>query len=85
MHGLFTFDPIVPVFWSQSPFGLHPVPTLDRSEAENLAAFTKHVHQQIATYGHQVAVSLTELKGREAIIGTAYRKHVETLAEPQLK
>lgn len=76
---------IVPLFWSQSPYSLHPVPTLDRSDEENDLAFEKHFKTQEALYGRQIAVNLTELVGREAIIGSEYRKHVEQLADPNIK
>ncbi|KAG0181486.1 hypothetical protein DFQ29_008155 [Apophysomyces sp. BC1021] len=76
---------IVPVFWSQSPYSLHPVPTLDRTEEENDAAFAAHFAEQEKIYGRQVAVSLTELSGREAVVGLQYRKHVEHLGDPNIK
>ncbi|KAF7721346.1 hypothetical protein EC973_004846 [Apophysomyces ossiformis] len=69
----------VPIFWSQSPYSLHPVPTLERTEEENNAAFAAHFAEQEEIYGRQVAVSLTELSGREAVVGLQYRKHVEHL------
>ncbi|ORY98766.1 SacI homology domain-domain-containing protein [Syncephalastrum racemosum] len=75
----------IPLFWSQSPYSLHPVPTLDRSNEENDAAFKKHFKTQEALYGRQIAVNLTELVGREAIIGSEYRRHVEELADPNIK
>lgn len=75
----------VPIFWSQSPYSLHPVPTLERTEQENKAAFHKHFETQEKLYGKQIIVNLTELVGREAIVGTQYRHHVEDLADPNIK
>ncbi|KAI9495075.1 SacI homology domain-containing protein [Zychaea mexicana] len=75
----------IPVFWSQSPYSLHPVPTLDRDEEENNQAFEKHFVEQERLYGKQIAVSLTELDGREAIVGSQYRRHIEHLADPNIK
>lgn len=75
----------IPLFWSQSPYSLHPVPTLDRSEAENDKAFYKHFDTQEKLYGRQIVVNLTELSGREAIVGAEYRNHVENLADPNIK
>ncbi|KAK4512966.1 uncharacterized protein ATC70_003677 [Mucor velutinosus] len=75
----------IPVFWSQSPYSLHPVPTLDRSEHENKTAFQKHFETQEKLYGKQIIVNLTELVGREAIVGQQYRHHVEELADPNIK
>lgn len=76
---------LVPLFWSQSPYSLHPVPTLERAEDENEAAFHKHFDIQEKLYGRQIIVNLTELSGREAIVGSEYRKHVENLADPNIK
>ncbi|RUS18439.1 hypothetical protein BC937DRAFT_88776 [Endogone sp. FLAS-F59071] len=75
----------IPVFWSQSPYNLHPIPTLERSDAENEIAFEKHFADQVARYGHQIAVNLTELHGREGIITAEYRNRVENLAETDIK
>ncbi|KAI8341622.1 SacI homology domain-containing protein [Choanephora cucurbitarum] len=75
----------IPVFWSQSPYSLHPIPVLDRSEQENHKAFEKHFETQEDYYGKQILVNLTELLGREAIVGSEYRKHVEELADPNIK
>ncbi|KAI9353947.1 SacI homology domain-containing protein [Pilaira anomala] len=75
----------IPLFWTQSPYSLHPVPTLERAETENEAAFHKHFETQEKLYGRQIVVNLTELSGREAIVGSEYRKHVENLADPNIK
>ncbi|CDH60949.1 related to sac1-recessive suppressor ofsecretory defect [Lichtheimia corymbifera JMRC:FSU:9682] len=75
----------IPLFWSQSPYSLHPVPVLERSEEENNLAFERHFTEQEKLYGRQVAVNLTELSGREAIVGSEYRRHVEHLADPNIK
>ncbi|KAI7860524.1 SacI homology domain-containing protein [Circinella umbellata] len=75
----------IPIFWSQSPYSLHPIPTLDRDEEENDLAFKRHFTEQVRLYGKQIAVNLTELEGREAIVGSEYRRHVEHLADPNIK
>ncbi|KAI7898623.1 SacI homology domain-containing protein [Cokeromyces recurvatus] len=75
----------IPVFWSQSPYSLHPIPILERSEEENEIAFQKHFATQEKLYGKQLIVNLTELKGREAIVGGQYRKHVVELGDPNIK
>ncbi|KAI7876524.1 hypothetical protein K492DRAFT_198421 [Lichtheimia hyalospora FSU 10163] len=75
----------IPLFWSQSPYSLHPVPVLERSEEENNLAFERHFTEQKKLYGPQIAVNLTELTGREAIVGSEYRRHVEHLADPNIK
>ncbi|KAI8063476.1 SacI homology domain-containing protein [Gongronella butleri] len=75
----------IPLFWSQSPYTLHPDPVLHRSDEENLQAIEKHFQQQEACYGKQVIVNLTELSGREAIIGSEYRHYIEDMADPEIK
>ncbi|KAI9265645.1 SacI homology domain-containing protein [Helicostylum pulchrum] len=75
----------IPLFWSQSPYSLHPVPSLERTEEENESAFDKHFKVQETLYGRQIVVNLTELSGREAIVGSEYRKLVENLADPNIK
>jgi hypothetical protein len=73
------------LFWSQSPYSLHPIPTLERTEKENEHAFQRHFEIQEKLYGRQIVVNLTELVGREAIIGSEYRKHVESFGDPNIK
>ncbi|SAL97947.1 hypothetical protein [Absidia glauca] len=75
----------IPLFWSQSAYALHPDPVLHRSDEENSEAFEKHFQEQEALYGPQIVVNLTELVGREAIIGSEYRHHIEKLADPNIK
>lgn len=75
----------VPLFWSQSPYSLHPIPTLDRTLHENDVAFERHFAEQEKLYGRQILVNLAELTGREAIVGAEYRKHVERLADPNIQ
>ncbi|KAI8343973.1 SacI homology domain-containing protein [Chlamydoabsidia padenii] len=75
----------IPLFWSQSAYALHPDPVLHRSDEENAEAFGKHFQQQESLYGPQIIVNLTELAGREAIIGSEYRHHIEKLADPSIK
>lgn len=76
---------LVPLFWSQSPYSLHPVPVLERTEKENSSAFEKHFKTQEELYGRQIVVNLAEVTGREAVIGSEYRKHVEDLGDPNIK
>ncbi|OZJ06113.1 hypothetical protein BZG36_01058 [Bifiguratus adelaidae] len=75
----------IPLFWSQAPYSLHPVPVLDRSTEESGAAFRLHFEDQIQRYGDIVAVSLAELHGREAIVGAEYRHLVESEGIDRLK
>ncbi|KAG0342270.1 hypothetical protein BG004_005708 [Podila humilis] len=75
----------IPLFWSQSPYRLKPIPIMERTEQENLDGFTKHVESQIKSYGRQIFISLVEQHGREHVAGSAYTHFVETLAEPNVR
>ncbi|KAF9995162.1 hypothetical protein BGZ79_011165 [Entomortierella chlamydospora] len=75
----------IPLFWSQSPYRLKPIPIMERTEEENEEGFKKHVDSMISQYGRQIFISLVEQHGREMIAGSAYTQHVEKLAEPQVK
>ncbi|KAF9968671.1 hypothetical protein BGZ70_000516 [Mortierella alpina] len=74
----------IPLFWSQSPYRLKPIPVLERSEFENEVGFKKHVDDQLSRYGKQIFFNLVEQHGRELIAGSAYTRHVEKLAEPRI-
>ncbi|KAF9361245.1 hypothetical protein BGX26_004764 [Mortierella sp. AD094] len=75
----------IPLFWSQSPYRLKPIPIMERTEEENEEGFKKHVDSMINQYGRQIFINLVEQHGRELIAGSAYTHHVEKLAEPQVK
>ncbi|KAG0223440.1 SacI homology domain-containing protein [Mortierella sp. GBAus27b] len=75
----------IPLFWSQSPYRLKPIPILERSEQENLEGFTKHMESQIEKYGQLICISLVETRGREMIAGSAYTRYIEKLSDPQVK
>lgn len=76
---------IVPLFWSQSPYSLHPIPSLERTNDENHTALKRHFAIQKDHYGKQTIVNLAELVGREAIVGSQYRKHVEEENNPNIE
>jgi hypothetical protein len=61
------------------------VPALERTEQENMNASQRHFKTQEKLYGKQIAVNLTELVGREAIVGAQYRRHIEELGDPNIK
>ncbi|CAG8671350.1 3024_t:CDS:10, partial [Racocetra persica] len=75
----------VPLFWSQSPYGLKPKPTLERSADENAEAFAKHFDILLNAYGHTNCINLVESHGREAIIGTAFREAIQNLGNKNIE
>ncbi|KAG0209749.1 hypothetical protein BGX28_009969 [Mortierella sp. GBA30] len=74
----------IPLFWSQSPYRLKPIPIMERTEEENETGFKKHVDAQIDRYGRQIFINLVEQHGRELVAGSAYTRYVEKLAEPRV-
>ncbi|KAG0364655.1 SacI homology domain-containing protein [Gamsiella multidivaricata] len=75
----------IPLFWSQSPYRLKPIPIMERSEQENKVGFKKHVDSLLSQYGRQIFINLVEQHGRELIAGSAYTHYVKKLAEPQIR
>ncbi|KAK7969144.1 hypothetical protein PG988_008217 [Apiospora saccharicola] len=67
----------IPLFFTQSPYSLKPVPELQHSEATNFRAFSRHFEQLSARYGKMQLVNLVEKHGVESLIGNAYEKNVE--------
>ena len=62
----------IPVFWSQPGYKYRPPPRIDRSEQENLEAFTKHFSEQRDLYGPVTCLSLVERNGREKILSDVF-------------
>lgn len=72
----------IPLFWSQSPYSLKPVPILERGGGENLDSVIKHLASLCYDYGSSIhIVGLTENGGRESIIGSAYNSYVASARE----
>ncbi|KAI2625923.1 SacI homology domain-containing protein [Hypoxylon sp. NC1633] len=71
----------IPLFFTQSPYSLKPIPVLQHSPEANYRAFKKHFEQMGKTYGSMQLVNLVEKHGVEAIIGNQYEKAVEKFNE----
>lgn len=69
----------IPLFFSQSPYSLKPVPVFYGSEETNAAAFRLHFQHLAARYGNVQVASLVEKKGAEATIGALYEKYAQLL------
>ncbi|KAF9426812.1 hypothetical protein BGZ76_002588, partial [Entomortierella beljakovae] len=74
----------IPLFWSQSPYRLKPIPIMERTEEENEEGFKKHVESLINQYGRQIFVNLVEQHGREQIAGSAYTYYAKKLSDPRI-
>lgn len=64
----------IPLFFTQSPYSLKPIPVLRHSPEANFRAFRKHFELVGNTYGSIQLVNLVEKHGVEAIIGNEYEK-----------
>ncbi|BFZ64935.1 hypothetical protein YB2330_006093 [Saitoella coloradoensis] len=71
----------IPLFFSQSPYTLHPVPQLHRSDAANTKALQRHFENLKRVYGGVQCVNLVESQNREAIVGTKYEEEVRDLQD----
>ncbi|KAF9153766.1 hypothetical protein BG015_002688 [Linnemannia schmuckeri] len=75
----------IPLFWSQSPYRLKPIPVMERTEQENEQGFKNHFEMQRSRYGRQICINLVEQHGRELVAGSAYTRHIQKLGEPQIR
>ncbi|OTB06992.1 hypothetical protein M426DRAFT_318356 [Hypoxylon sp. CI-4A] len=64
----------IPLFFTQSPYSLKPIPVLQHSPEANFQAFKKHFEQMGKAYGSTQVVNLVEKHGVESIIGKEYEK-----------
>ncbi|KAI1429177.1 SacI homology domain-containing protein [Xylaria sp. FL1777] len=71
----------IPLFFTQSPYSLKPIPVLQHSPEANFSAFTKHLNRMGEKYGSIQLVNLVERRGPEAIVGNEYQKLVEKYNE----
>ncbi|KAI1149387.1 SacI homology domain-containing protein [Nemania diffusa] len=67
----------IPVFFTQSPYSLKPIPVLQHSPEANFRAFSKHFNRMYEKYGSMQLVNLVERHGVESIVGNEYQKNVE--------
>nr|XP_054766255.1 phosphatidylinositide phosphatase SAC2-like [Lytechinus pictus] len=74
----------VPVFWSQPGIKYKPPPRIDRDDDETQEAFKTHFEEDLKRYRHVAIISLIEQAGREAIVGSAFMKHVLLYDSPKL-
>ncbi|KAI0546023.1 SacI homology domain-containing protein [Xylaria curta] len=67
----------IPLFFTQSPYSLKPIPVLKHSPEANFHAFSKHFNRMGEKYGSIQLVNLVERHGVEAIVGNEYQKNAE--------
>ena len=69
----------IPLFFSQSPYALKPIPVLQHSEEANLKACRRHFSDLKSRYGNVQATLLVDKAGGEAEIGQRYEASIERL------
>lgn len=71
----------IPLYFSQSPYSLKPIPVLHRSNDTNQFAFDRHFRTLGRKYGKVQAVSLVDKHGGEVKVGEAYEAYARSLNE----
>ncbi|XP_045540449.1 phosphatidylinositol-3-phosphatase SAC1 [Papilio machaon] len=74
----------IPLFWSQYP-DLKYKPAMVLSAEDHVAAYTRHMRDQIQRYGNQVLVNLIDQHGKEESLERGYRAAVASAALPGVR
>ena len=77
IHSFTQFRGSIPLYFSQTPFALKPVPVLQHSFDMNHDALRKHFQNIVTRYGGVQIALLVDKSGVEANIGNAYEEHVK--------
>lgn len=80
-HSFIQIRGSIPLFFTQSPYSLKPVPVLQHSVEANHSACRKHFEKLTRGYGKLQVVNLVEKHGIEQTIGNAYQSNVTRLNE----
>ncbi|KAK4039449.1 SacI homology domain-containing protein [Parachaetomium inaequale] len=71
----------IPLFFTQSPYSLKPVPVMQHSPDSNFAALKKHFEGLGKRYGSVQVVNLVEKHGVEAPLAELYERSIQRLNE----
>lgn len=71
----------IPLYFSQSPYSLKPIPILHHPASKNEAALRKHFQDLKRRFGGVQIAALVDKHGTEAAIGEAYDKTIHSLVE----
>ncbi|KPJ04226.1 Phosphatidylinositide phosphatase SAC1 [Papilio xuthus] len=74
----------IPLFWSQYP-DLKYKPAMVLSAEDHVAAYTRHMRDQMQRYGNQVLVNLIDQHGKEESLERGYRAAVASAALPGVR
>lgn len=81
VHSFVQIRGSIPVFFTQSPYSLKPIPVLQHSADTNFEASKKHFERLSKQYGSLQLVNLVEKRGVEEPVGTQYQKVVQRFNE----
>ncbi|XP_045505127.1 phosphatidylinositol-3-phosphatase SAC1 isoform X1 [Colias croceus] len=74
----------IPLFWSQFP-DLKYKPPMTLAPEDHVAAYTKHMRDQLQRYGNQVLLNLIDQRGKEESLERGYRAAVAAAALPAVR
>ncbi|KAJ7097797.1 SacI homology domain-containing protein [Mycena belliarum] len=76
----------IPLFWTQSGYGLKPPPLIatDRTHDQHLDVIKRHFQRTLPKYGPHTIVNLAEQHGKEAGITQGYREYANELADKEV-
>ncbi|KAF5386792.1 hypothetical protein D9615_001600 [Tricholomella constricta] len=71
----------IPLFWTQSGYGLKPPPLLasDRTHAQNVDVLKKHFQRTVPLYGPHTVLNLAEQSGKEGPITQGFKEYMQEL------
>ncbi|KAF9469322.1 SacI homology domain-containing protein [Collybia nuda] len=71
----------IPLFWTQSGYGLKPPPLLapDRPHDQNLNVLKRHFERTVPLYGPLTILNLAEQHGKEGAITQGYKEYMNEL------
>lgn len=71
----------IPLYFTQSPYSLKPIPVLHHTNESNQLAFARHFRDLSRRYGKIQIVSLVDKHGGEQKIGEAYESYARAFNE----
>ncbi|XP_023944236.2 phosphatidylinositol-3-phosphatase SAC1 [Bicyclus anynana] len=74
----------IPLYWSQYP-NLKYKPAVALSPEDHVAAYTRHLRDQLQRYGNQVLLNLIDQHGKEEDLERGYRAAVAAAALPAVR
>lgn len=79
VHSFVQIRGSIPLFWTQSPYSLKPVPVIQHSSEASYDASKSHFERLSQQYGFLQIVNLVEKHGVEEPVGSQYQRNVSRL------